>query len=255
MPAPDSRRRALVLCPMKIERAAIGRALRTAFGSGEVGGTLSRVALVQTGIGRQAIVAAAARALDAPTNPPTLVILAGACGGLAPAPDVPAIARVVDEHGNAWTPLGADPAGVTLVAADRIVATPADKRTLARATGAAIVDMESHALASFCESRAVPWTVVRGVSDTPDETLPHQVLAWITPCGDTRPARAAWDMLRAPTLVPHIVGVVRRSNRVLPLVGDRVADLARRWLAGELQPAPTHAAKPGVSHAALGVRP
>jgi hypothetical protein len=205
-----------VLCPMRIERAAVERAVRHA--------GLEKVRVIQTGIGREAVLAAIVRCAGG-----GLLVLAGACGGLVECGDVPPIAMVIDEHGERWTPFGSDANGVTLVGLDRIVSTPGDKRALAAATGAAVVDMESHAFAAECEKKGVAWAVVRGVSDTPEETLPAEVLGWITPEGNTRGVRAVLDMVRRPSLVPHIFGVLRRSNRVLPLVGERVVELVRAW--------------------------
>jgi len=203
---------------MQIEHDAIARALRAA----SLGPARAR--LVQTGIGQAAIL----RTLHAQvrTHRPRLAILAGVCGALAPVDDVPAIARVIDEHGHTWTTgVGFNPAGVTLVAVDRIAATPADKAALATSARAAIVDMESHAFAAACETLALPWSIVRGVSDTPTQTLPHEVLDWVAPNGRTRSARAAWDLLRKPTLIPHIIAVLRRSSRVMPKVAARVLAL------------------------------
>lgn len=205
----------LILCPLRIERAAVGRAIRNAGCPG------ARV--VQTGVGKSAILAALSRELPACT--PRLVILAGACGALTAVEDVPPIARIIDEHGASWTPTIADQGGVILVGVDRIISTPADKHTLARDTGAAIVDMEAHAFARACEERGLRWAVVRGVSDTPDETLPLEVLGWITPEGDTRSARAARDLFLHPSLIPHIAKALRRARRVLPKVGTRVVQL------------------------------
>jgi nucleoside phosphorylase len=216
----------VVFCPMQIEFSHVQRELRRA--------GLTSIQVMQTGIGKEAIIRAATKALDeqvtsarSGTGAP-LLILAGACGGLIHVQDVPPIARVVDEHGHFWVPANADASGVTLAAVDRIVSTPADKAVLAQSTGASIVDMESHAFAAFCESRGVHWAVVRGVSDTPDETLPHEVLEWIAPDGGTRTMRAAKDLVLKPWLVPHIVSVVRRSNRVLPKVGRAVVEVVRR---------------------------
>lgn len=212
---------------MQIEHKHIVRAARQR--------RLANVRILQTGIGKDAIIAAAAAAVDDSDEPtPSLIVLAGACGALTLVDDVPEIARVVDEHGHVWTPafIGAHATlagGVTLVAVDRIVSTPRDKRAAAERHGAAIVDMESHALAAWCDARGIAWTVVRGVSDTPEETLPNEVLAWISPSGQTRVVRAALDLVRKPWLVPHIAAVVRRSNRVLPKVGQRVCELAGAW--------------------------
>jgi hypothetical protein len=204
---------------MRVERSHVEHALCAA--------GLGDVRVVQTGIGKDALVRAIARAGSGPGA--CLFVLAGACGGLGHGEDVPPIARVVDEHGRTWTPWGAEKNGAALAAVDHIVSTPADKQALAERTGASIVDMESHAFAARCEEMGIAWSVVRGVSDTPDETLPHEVLGWITPEGDTRTGRAMLDMVRRPSLVPHIVGVMRRSNRVLPLVGKRVVEIIRRW--------------------------
>ena len=212
----------VVLCPMQIEHKAVSRELRRA--------GLSRVPVVQTGIGREAILRALLREIERHGSG-ALYVLAGACGGLVATADVPPVARVIDERGGAWRPFGApdDGAGVTLIGVDRIIATPADKRALADETGAAIVDMETHAFAAECERRGAAWSVVRGVSDTPDETLPPEVLGWVRPDGGTRAVRAAIDLARRPSLVPHIVGVLRRANRVLPKVGAQVAAVCTAW--------------------------
>lgn len=205
-----------VLCPLRIERVHVRRALDAA--------GLGRVLVVQTGIGKDAVVRAAGRAA-----PGGLVILAGACGGLVLGEDVPRIGRVVDGRGGEWVPFAAEVGGATLIGVDEIVSTPADKAALAARTGASIVDMEAHALAPYCEGRGVAWAVVRGVSDTPEETMPHEVLGWITPEGDERRLRAAWDMVRRPSLLPHVRGAMVRAGRVLPEVGRRVVEIVRAW--------------------------
>ncbi len=234
MPSPTGR--AVVLCPMAIERRAVERAFTRA---------QAPPAIIQTGVGKDAIVAAVERLATAPSGErPCLIVLAGCCGALAHVHDVPAIAGVIDEHRHAWgaggplyAPLGVgfDPRGVTLIAVDRIISSPADKHALHKATGAAIVDMESHAFTDACERAGIRYAIVRGVSDTPEETLPEETLHWIRPDGSTRTARAVLDLLRRPSHIPHIVSFMRRCNRVLPKVGERVRELIAAAAAG---PAP-----------------
>lgn len=239
-PSTDIRRPiVLVLCPMQIEREAIEACAKRR--------GVKSVRVVQTGIGKEATLRALEREVEASRDPLELgVILAGACGGLAESDDVPTIERVIDEHGHEWTPrlgvgtgVGVGAAtervetperGVTLVAVDRLVTSPADKRRLREATGAAVVDMEAHAFATRCEHLRVAWGVVRGVSDTPEQTLPGEVLRWMTPEGGTRAGRAIVDMIVKPWLVPHVIGVMRRARRVMPLVGERVCDMAAEFV-------------------------
>lgn len=231
-PAPATNTSVFVLCPMAIEHRAVSHAVRELY--------RSDVCVRQTGIGKAAVVAAVrhiamnGRTAAAPSESGSqrtkdatarLVILAGACGGLREVGDVPRIGRVIDEHGHAWSTGDDGDGAVTLIGVDRVVSSPGDKQRLADSTGAAIVDMESHAFIAACEQAGLRWAIVRGVSDTPDETLPGEVLNWIDAAGNTRNGRAAWDLFRKPRLISHIVPVIRRSNRVLPQVGRRVVEL------------------------------
>lgn len=232
-----------VLCPMRVEFEAVRGQLSRA------GADLRHVRLIQTGIGKAHVTSAVESVARQVAGGSVLFILAGACGGLVPTEDVPSIERVIDQHGHEWPcerwwraegggGAASGRAGVTLVGVDEIIATPADKLRLARATGAAIVDMESHAFIQACERSApasgidVHWAIARGVSDTPEETLPERVLHWIDESGNTRPFRAGVDLITRPWLVPHIAGVLRRSRRVLPTVGRRVVEICSAWGTG-----------------------
>ncbi len=168
------------------------------------------------------------------------VVLAGLCGGLRSTAAVPAIREVVSASGERWSlddsgwcaPCGAQRAGrgasgASLVGVDALVPGPEEKRALAAKSGADIVDMECHALAAWGGATGVPWTVVRGVSDRPEDVLPVEVLGWVTAAGDSRPARAVMDMVRKPRLIGHTVNALRRSKEVLPLVAERVALMIR----------------------------
>jgi adenosylhomocysteine nucleosidase len=96
--------------------------------------------------------------------------LAGSLDDLGPGAIVDA-SRVVDERGETlWEGDGLGVRGAvrgTVLAGDRIVDDPAERRRLHAVTGADVVDLESGVLARSGRLRAV----VRAVSDTPDRPL------------------------------------------------------------------------------------
>lgn len=272
-----------MLCPMQIERRAVvealsgwagGRAARRGLEGDPLAECwdLGPIRVIQTGIGQDAVVRALRAAVRVGESGarPVLVVLAGLCGGLVETVELPRIDEVVDEHGARWacgawwnragtgagTGEGAAEkagetggAGVRLVGVDRVVSSPAEKAALARSSGAEIVDMESHAFIRACEEVArdrgavLCWSVVRGVSDTPGETLPGEVVAWLDERGNTRTLRALRDLACKPRLIPHIYGVMRRSSRVLPKVGARTLAICEQWL----KSAPDSASEGGVA--------
>ena len=211
------------MCPLAHEASAIRRGVRD----------IGNVRIVVSGPGAAAV----RRTLEAETASPaegTGVLLAGVAGALC---DVPAgffVRDVVDAEGARFTPslpiaTAVPGAGVTLLGLDSPLSTPAEKRGWHERTGAALVDMESHAFARVCAERGIPWGVVRGVSDGADETLDPAVLNWVTPGGGTRALRPVVDILRKPRLLPVAIRLARRSGAALPVVARQVAIIARAW--------------------------
>ncbi|HEY1369991.1 MAG TPA: hypothetical protein VGF23_22890 [Gaiellaceae bacterium] len=108
--------------------------------------------------------------------------LAGSLDGLSCGTVIDAV-RVVDEQGRTlWQgePLGV-PGAVqgTILATDRIVDEPEQRRRLHERTGADAVDLESGPLAATGRLRGC----LRAVSDTPERTL-HGVCRAVTPQGN-----------------------------------------------------------------------
>ena len=125
----------------------------------------------------------------------SLLLSFGLAGGLDPhlrAGDLVAGTRVLD--GGA-TDL-ADCTTLTLPGAvagavlgqDRPVTEPQDKAALHQATGAAIVDMESHRLALVAAEAGVDLVVLRAVLDPAGQRLPPAALVGLGPDGRMRPA-------------------------------------------------------------------
>jgi hypothetical protein len=146
--------------------------------------------------------------------------LAGALDGLPTGAVVDAV-RVVDETGAVlWEgePLGV-PGAVrgTILASERIVDDPAERRELHERTGADAVDLESGPLARSGRLRGV----LRAVSDTPERRL-HGICDAVKPEGPYDWAGIARGLTRSP------VGFLRAGldgKRAL----DSLAAATSRW--------------------------
>jgi hypothetical protein len=121
--------------------------------------------------------------------------------------------KIVDEQGNVlWEGEGLGVAGArqgTILASDRLVEDPAERRRLHELTGADAVDMESGVLAATGRLRGC----VRAVSDTTERPLGPlgQIL---TPDGRFRPAGLA-ALARRPAAAARALVNIRRALRSL----------------------------------------
>lgn len=228
---------AVVLSPLSVERDGLRRATARAARASGADDLLDSVEFVLTGIGAERVSAAVAAQRARPlAERPSLMVLAGTAGGLTEGPLAPPIARIIDERGGQWAP----PAAVapsqgehatTVLGVDRLIPTPAEKRSLAASTGATIVDMESHAFARACVASAAPggepvrWGVVRGVSDGPDHELPEFVLGWFDGAGRARPMSMAAGVIAHPRAWPELWRLSRRTRAALVRAGAALAGL------------------------------
>lgn len=165
------------------ERAEV-RGAGPTFHEGRVAGV--RVAWCVSGIGREAATRAA-RLLIA-GHGPQLIVSAGFAGGLDPSLERGSVVRpraVVAEAAGprillaSLGPARAD--GPLLVSVEAIAATAACKRGLAKRTGAALVDMETHAVARVATEAGLPCVAVRVISDDAAQELPADVTALARP--------------------------------------------------------------------------
>jgi adenosylhomocysteine nucleosidase len=163
------------------------------FHEGTVGGR--RVAWCVGGIGTAAATRAA-RLLVA-GHRPRLLVSAGFAGGLDPVLARGVVVRPTrvilagaPDTALVLTSPSATPA-ITICTAERIVRTPAEKRDLATRTGAAVVDMESFAVAAVAREADLPCAGVRVVSDAADDELPPAVAGLARPQSTLRRLGAA----------------------------------------------------------------
>ena len=157
-----------------------------------------RVTWVVSGAGIVAAGRAATALLEG--HAPALLVSAGFAGGLDPALARGAVVLATGtvRGGAPRFPLAriaallpAASTDVDIATVDSIVATTAAKRDLRAATGAAIVDMETHAVAAAAAAAKIPCASVRIVSDAAGDELPADIARLVTPQSAFRRAGAA----------------------------------------------------------------
>ena len=201
----------IVVCPMEIERRALGH----------IAG--ARVDVCGPG-------PTAFRHWAASIQPNVTVILAGVAGGLSAHAQL-GEARCIEDvwirgasiertafrlPGPAWRVAGSD----------HLVATSEAKRQLALESGATIVDMESHAFTIEATRRGWRHAIVRGVSDGHDDEIPAEVESLVDQRGRTRVFAATTLLLRRPALLGTLRELGRRTERAMASVGEIVRALA-----------------------------
>ena len=101
------------------------------------------------------------------------------------------------------------------------IATPAEKATLFRETGAAAVDMESLAVAEVARSHQLPFIAVRVIVDSAADALPQAVTAAADKEGHLQVWRLIGALARTPADLAPLLRLARRyraANRSLAAV-------------------------------------
>lgn len=102
-----------------------------------------------------------------------------------------------------------------LLGSDRLVATPAAKSDLARRSGAAAVDMESHVVASAAAAAELPFVVVRAVADRAADRIPQAASRALRPDGTTDVVAVLAALAARPRDLPALVRLARNTRRAL----------------------------------------
>jgi adenosylhomocysteine nucleosidase len=135
-------------------------------------------------------------------------------GGAAASPAPVAVAIPDEDIGHfadAFSRRGIRFAVGPVLTVARVLENAADKRAAAASSGAIAVDMESAAVAVAASRRGLRFACVRSIFDTIDEEVVGSQLAG--PDGEVNPMAAAGFMLRNPSAVLQLPGMLRNMNR------------------------------------------
>jgi adenosylhomocysteine nucleosidase len=211
-----------ILAPMPselrpvVKRLGLRRAGRDVH-EGRVGDV--SVVAATTGIGPEAADRATRRMVD--EGPVDHVVVVGVAGGIAEGQsigDVVPVDVVIDDRtGLEYRPhplggdedAGAVTAGGALHTSADLIA-DAERLAALRARGVVALDMETAAVAAVCESRGVPWSVFRAISDRAGDGLADEaVFGLARPDGSPDLRAVARFVVRHPARIPHLVRLGR----------------------------------------------
>ena len=112
-----------------------------------------------------------------------------------------------------------------VVSVDRVAITVRDKCELRAATGAAVVEMESAAVAQKARQWAVPFGCVRVVSDAAGEDLPLDFNLYRDADGRFERTRIALAALGRPlTVLPGLIRLGRHCHQAAERLGEFLAN-------------------------------
>ncbi len=149
------------------------------------------------------------------------ILSVGFCGALDPA------LRIGDIVVSGEVPRGLQTSFVQgdVVSVDRVAFTAREKSDLRAATGAAVVEMESAAVAQKAREWDVPFGCVRVVSDVAGDDLPLDFNQYRDADGRFKRTRIALAALGRPfTVLPKLVRLDRDCRRAAERLGEFLAN-------------------------------
>jgi hopanoid-associated phosphorylase len=102
----------------------------------------------------------------------------------------------------------------------RLIADPAEKAKLHRASGALAADMESHVVARVAAEAGLPFAVLRCISDEAAAALPPASAVAMKPGGGLALGAVLGSIARRPGQLPHLFRTVAGFNRAYAALGD-----------------------------------
>jgi len=174
------------------------------------------VMTAQIGVGPVAAARSTERLLDRLTV--DHVVVSGIAGGIEPTATIGSV--IVPEimldvaSGQEYrpSPLGTLERAGTVGTVDELIMDPLRLAGLVE-RGVTALEMESTAVGSVCEARGVPWTVIRVISDRPDDGLTEDaVMDVLRPDGSTDIGAALRLLVAKPSRIPRFIRLGRDAS-------------------------------------------
>jgi adenosylhomocysteine nucleosidase len=181
-----------------------------------ISGTLAGrdVVILHSGMGMTSASARTGAFLE--KESPSLWIAAGFGGALSPDLKIGDIVTVQNFSQSALlTAIASLPSHPgPLLTTKEVIETAAQKKDLARHTGAIAVDMETAAIHRLCEARAIPMLAIRSISDTASQDLPIPAAVWFDAATQRpRPLPLLLHLATHPARIAPFARFVRGINR------------------------------------------
>lgn len=184
----------------------------------------SGLRVLLTGMGRRN--AEQALGAELAERRPGLVVTAGFAGALAPDLARGTIVFVADKQTGLQERLSAAGARpVRFHCAERVVATAEEKRALRAASGAEVVEMESHFIHLLCQDRGVPAATVRVILDTAEEDLVLDFNQVMTADQRIDGRKLAVAVLKSPAKIPALLAFQKQSAAAARRLGETLAQV------------------------------
>ncbi|MGY2735219.1 phosphorylase family protein [Sphingomonas sp. UYP23] len=113
----------------------------------------------------------------------------------------------------------------TIIGADTIIASAAEKAALYAQTGAIAVDMESHIAARVAARHNLPFAILRTISDSADHALPPAALVGMSPDGSVALGAILKSLAKNPGQLPALLRTGRDAGAAFRSLGRALGAL------------------------------
>ena len=113
----------------------------------------------------------------------------------------------------------------TIVGADTIIGSAAEKAALYAQTGAIAVDMESHIAARVAARHGLPFAILRTISDSADHALPPAALVGMNPDGSVALGAILKSLAKNPAQLPALLRTGRDAGAAFRNLGRALGAL------------------------------